>query len=51
MFTKLLRRKSKTARIFEAQQHELDCLRYLHADNPLMQLHLDRIQTALDITR
>lgn len=45
MFNKLFRR-NRTAVATEQQQ--LDALRYANADNPLMQLHCDRMQTALN---
>lgn len=41
----------KADRNYRNEQQKLDCLRYLNADNPLMQLHCDRMQTALDATR
>lgn len=47
MFNKFFRR-FQTVNPVDDQQHKLDCLRVQHADNPLMQLHLDRMQTALD---
>ena len=35
------------ARLDEMDQHELDCLRNQYAADPAMQLHFDRMQTAL----
>lgn len=51
MFAKFLRRnRHQTVSTIETEQQKLDNLRYNHAANPLMQLHLDRMQTALEAT-
>jgi hypothetical protein len=43
MFFKLFR----AAKSIPTEQQKLDALRYQNADNPLMQLHCDRMQAAL----
>jgi len=49
MFAKFLRRnRNQSVRMPETEQQLLDFLRYNNANSPLMQLHLDRMQTALD---
>lgn len=48
MFNKLFRRNAQITNMIETEQLMLDTLRFRNADNPLMQLHLDRMQVALD---
>lgn len=50
MFTKLFRRAHIAYPITDqvAEQLVLDAMRYNNAGCPLMQLHLDRMQSALD---
>lgn len=43
------RRKAKVAHLYEIQQHSLDSMRYHYASDQNMQLHLDRMQTALEL--
>ncbi len=50
MFNKL-RRRHQTVSFEESQQIALDVLRVQYADDQWMQLHLDRMQTALGATR
>jgi hypothetical protein len=38
----------KVVPVIKKSQHQLDQLRIAYADNQLMQLHLDRMQTAQD---
>lgn len=47
MFTKLFRRLSQRNHTGLSEQRRLDILRYTNADNQLMQLHCDRMQSAL----
>lgn len=54
MFKKIFRRTQTQFYLhlpLEEQQRVLDSLRYNHADDQLMQLHLDRMQTVLNRTR
>lgn len=48
MFTKLFRRTAVAQLIRETEQLTLDQLRYDNANNQLMQLHLDRMQSAME---
>lgn len=51
MFTKLFRRPTQTVPTVDLEQLDLDLLRITYANDPLMQLHFDRAQTALNVTR
>jgi hypothetical protein len=51
MFNKLFRRTKKNALVRKTEQQILDLERYNNAGNQLMQLHLDRMQTALNSVR
>lgn len=44
----IFRRNNNGVLIIADEQHKLDSLRYENANNPLMQLHCDRMQAALD---
>lgn len=44
-------RTVKAERIHEREQRQLDLLRYHNADRPEMQLHLDRMQTGINLKR
>lgn len=48
MFAKFFRRTAIAQLIVETEQLTLDTLRYNNADNQLMQLHLDRMQSAME---
>lgn len=51
MFTKLRRRHAQFVAPVDLEQLDLDILRITYADDPIMQLHFDRMQTALNATR
>lgn len=51
MFKIFASRKAKAVITHTTQQHTLDSLRYQYATDPSMQLHLDRMQTSLDLLR
>lgn len=48
MFNLTRRFRHQTVAVIEDEQMQLDAMRYNNANDPLMQLHLDRMQTALN---
>lgn len=48
MFRNIFRRQTKADFALDAEQASLDALRWIYRDVPTMQLHFDRMQTALD---
>lgn len=51
MFNKLFRRNTQTVPVVNLDQLNLDILRTAFADDQRMQLHCDRMQTALNVSR
>lgn len=48
MLKNIFRRQTKADFAIDAEQASLDALRWIYRDVPMMQLHCDRMQAALD---